>query len=72
MKNPHSHIKSQLLLFVVCFLLLAALFALLILRGYWIARCARDRFSMMLAAGLTTLLAVQTILNLCVQFTCAM
>lgn len=29
MKNPHSHIKSQLLLFVVCFLLLAALFALL-------------------------------------------
>ena len=47
----------------VCIILL---FALLILRGYWIARCARDRFSMMLAAGLTTLLAVQTILNLCV------
>ena len=42
------------------------LFAALILRGYWIAGHARDRFSAMLAAGLTTLLAVQTILNLCV------
>ena len=41
-------------------------FACLILRGYWIARQARDRFSCILAAGLTTLLAVQTILNLCV------
>ena len=41
-------------------------FAALILRGYWIAGNARDRFSSMLAAGLTTLLAVQTILNLCV------
>ena len=43
-----------------------ALFAALILRGYWIALHARDRFSAMLAAGLTTLIAVQTILNLCV------
>ena len=42
------------------------LFAALILRGYQIARRARDRFSGMLAAGLTTLLAVQTVLNLCV------
>ena len=42
------------------------LFACLILRGYWIALHARDRFSSILAAGLTTLLAVQTILNLCV------
>ena len=41
-------------------------FACLILRGYWIAGHARDRFSCILAAGLTTLLAVQTILNLCV------
>ena len=31
------------------------LFALLIIRGYWIAMHARDRFSMLLAAGLTTL-----------------
>ena len=42
------------------------LFAALILRGYRIALWAADRFSGMLAAGLTTLLAVQTVLNLCV------
>ena len=42
------------------------LFAALILRGYRIALWAADRFSAMLAAGLTTLLAVQTVLNLCV------
>ena len=43
-----------------------ALFAALILRGYWIALRAQDRFSTVLAAGLVTLIAVQTILNLCV------
>ena len=42
------------------------LFAAAILRGYWIALHARDRFSMVLASGLVTLIAVQTILNLCV------
>ena len=36
----------------------------LILRGYWIALHARDRFSTVLAAGLVTLIAVQTVLNL--------
>ena len=40
------------------------LFALLISRGYWIALRSADRFSTVLAAGLTTLVAVQTILNL--------
>ncbi|MDO5401193.1 MAG: putative peptidoglycan glycosyltransferase FtsW [Eubacteriales bacterium] len=45
---------------------IAAVFAAVIVRGYWIARHARDRFSTVLAAGLTTLIAVQTILNLCV------
>ncbi len=45
-------------------LLLMALFALTILRGYWIALRASDRFSTVLAAGLVTLIAVQTILNL--------
>ena len=40
------------------------LFAALILRGYWIALRAPDRFSTVLAAGLVTLIAVQTILNL--------
>ena len=42
------------------------LFAALIIRGYWIALQASDRFSTVLAAGLVTLIAVQTILNLCV------
>ena len=40
------------------------LFCLTILRGYWIALRARDRFSTVLAAGLVTLIAIQTILNL--------
>ena len=47
-------------------LLVMALFALTILRGYWIALRASDRFSTVLAAGLVTLIAVQTILNLAV------
>ena len=42
------------------------LFAAMILRGYWIALNARDRFSTVLAAGLVTLIALQTLLNLCV------
>lgn len=42
------------------------LFALLIIRGYWIAMHARDRFAMLLATGLTTLLAIQVILNVAV------
>ena len=45
-------------------LLIIGLFAALILRGYWIALQAPDRFSTVLAAGLTTLIAVQTVLNL--------
>ena len=45
-------------------LAIMALFAALILRGYRIALRGRDRFSTVLAAGLVTLIAVQTILNL--------
>ena len=44
--------------------LIIVLFTMLVLRGYWIALRARDRFSTVLAAGLTTLIAVQTALNL--------
>lgn len=40
------------------------LFGLLILRGYWIALRANSRFSTVLAAGLVTLIGVQTVLNL--------
>jgi len=40
------------------------LFALLILRGYWIALHARDRFGALIAVGITTLLAFQVFLNI--------
>ena len=40
------------------------LFSALILRGYRVALHASDRFSTVLASGLVTLIAVQTILNL--------
>ena len=45
-------------------LLIILLFIALILRGYWIALQAPDRFSTVLAAGLITLIGVQTVLNL--------
>ena len=41
-----------------------ALFGALILRGYQLALRAQDRFSTVLAAGLVTLIALQTLLNL--------
>ena len=44
--------------------LIIALFSALILRGYWIALRAPSRFQTVLAAGLITLIAVQTVLNL--------
>lgn len=44
--------------------LIIGVFSALIARGFWIALRSRDRFSTVLAAGLTTLIAVQTILNL--------
>lgn len=40
------------------------LFALLVIRGYWIAMHAADPFSTMMAVGITTLLAVQVVLNI--------
>ena len=39
-------------------------FMLLIIRGYWIAMHARDRFGALMAAGLTTHLALQVFLNI--------
>ncbi|MGE4353719.1 MAG: putative lipid II flippase FtsW [Oscillospiraceae bacterium] len=47
-------------------LLLVLLFALLIARGYWIAIHCRDRYSLLLCAGLVTLLAMQVLLNMAV------
>lgn len=40
------------------------LFAALILRGYWIALHARDRFGSLLVVGVITLIAMQTFLNI--------
>ena len=40
------------------------LFILLIVRGYYIAMHARDRFGALLAAGISTHFALQTFLNI--------
>ena len=40
------------------------LFAMLILRGYWLALHARDKFGTLLIVGIITLLAVQVFLNI--------
>lgn len=40
------------------------LFAALILRGFWIALQARDRFGALLVVGFTSLIAMQTFLNI--------
>ena len=46
--------------------IIIALFALLIIRGYWLALHARDRFGALIIVGITTLLAVQVFLNIAV------
>ncbi len=45
-------------------ILILVLFALLIIRGYWIALHARDKFGSLLAGGVTTMVALQTVLNI--------
>lgn len=47
-------------------LLILALFALLIIRGYWLSMHARDRYSALVGAGITTHLAMQVLLNVAV------
>lgn len=42
------------------------LFALLVIRAYWLAMHMRDRYSFLVTAGITTLLAIQVILNVAV------
>jgi len=46
--------------------LILVLFSLLILRGYWIALHSRDKYSFLVSAGLISLLAIQTFLNVAV------
>jgi len=45
-------------------LLILILFALLVVRGFWIALHARDKFGSLLAGGITTMVALQTVLNI--------
>ena len=47
-------------------LLILALFALLIMRGYWLAMHAQNKFDFLVCSGLTSLLAMQVILNVAV------
>ena len=46
--------------------LILVLFALLIIRGYMIAMRCPDRYSFLVCSGITTLLAIQVILNVAV------
>lgn len=46
--------------------LILSLFALLILRGYWIAIHQRHRYDFLVCAGISTLLAIQVFLNVAV------
>ena len=47
-------------------MLILILFALLIIRGYWLAVNSRSRYSCLVCAGITSLLAIQVILNVAV------
>ena len=46
--------------------LIVILFALLVLRGYWLALHARDRFGSLMVVGVITLMAVQVAMNIAV------
>ena len=47
-------------------MLILMLFVLLIVRGYWLAMHANDKFSSLITIGITSLLAVQVFLNVAV------
>lgn len=44
--------------------IILALFALLVLRGYWLALHARDRFGALMIVGVTTQMAIQVVFNI--------
>ncbi len=46
--------------------LILVLFALLVVRGYWIAMHSRDRYSFLVCTGITSLIAIQVVLNVAV------
>jgi len=47
-------------------MLILMLFVLLIIRGYWLAMNANDKFSSLITIGITSLLAIQVFLNVAV------
>ena len=47
-------------------MLILMLFVLLIVRGYWLAMHAKDKFSSLITVGITSLLAIQVFLNVAV------
>ena len=47
-------------------ILILLLFVLLIIRGYWLALHAKDKFSSLIVIGITSLLAIQVFLNVAV------
>ncbi len=48
-------------------LIVLSLYGVLVYRGYRIARHAPDRFGLLVATGITTAIAFQTLLNICVN-----
>ncbi len=58
-------IVAEELGYVGC-LIIIALFALLVIRGYWLSLHARDRFGALMVVGIITLLATQVFLNIAV------
>jgi cell division protein FtsW len=47
-------------------MLILALFAVLIIRGYWLAMHVKDRYGSLVITGITSLLAIQVFLNVAV------
>jgi len=47
-------------------MLIVIAFGALIVRGYWVAIHAKDRFGCLLVTGITSQIAIQTIFNMCV------
>jgi len=67
--EPHNDFVYAIVveeLGVVGAMIVLFLFMLLIIRGFWIALHARDRFGTLLVSGVTTLLAIQVFLNVAV------
>jgi cell division protein FtsW len=66
--GPYGHlfaIVSEELGFIGAMLILM-LFALLVVRGYWLAMNANDKFGSLIVIGITSLLALQVFLNVAV------